>query len=46
MNINIREIETAEYNLLEDFLFEAIFIPEGAEKPRKALLKMRNYRFT
>lgn len=39
MNINIREIETAEYNLLEDFLFEAIFIPEGAEKPPKSIIE-------
>lgn len=29
----IRKMTAEEYPLLEDFLYEAIFIPEGAEKP-------------
>ncbi|WP_330366861.1 hypothetical protein [Butyrivibrio sp. WCD3002] len=27
----LREIRENEYDLLKDFLYEAIFIPEGAE---------------
>ena len=33
MNINIRKINGNEYKLLNDFLYEAIFIPEGVEAP-------------
>lgn len=39
MNYIIREIRSDEYNLLEDFLYEAIFIPEGVEKPPKEITK-------
>lgn len=35
----IREIRKDEYKLLEDFLYEAIFIPEGAEKPSRDIIK-------
>lgn len=38
-NIIIREIEKKEYNVLEDFLYEAIFIPEGFDKPSKDIIK-------
>lgn len=38
-NLVIREIRKDEYNLLEDFLYEAIFIPEGATKPTKEIIK-------
>lgn len=31
MNINIRKINGNEYKLLNDFMYEAIFIPEGVE---------------
>lgn len=37
MNYRIREIRTTEYPLLEDFLYEAIFIPEGAAAPPKSI---------
>lgn len=33
----IREIKKQEYNLLDDFLYEAIFIPEGVEVPSKEI---------
>ncbi len=33
MNYNIRKIREDEYSLLEDFIYEAIFIPEGVEPP-------------
>ncbi len=38
MNYNIRKIEVNEYALLEDFLYEAIFIPEGVEPPPKSII--------
>lgn len=34
----IREMNEAEYPLLEDFLYEAIFIPEGAEPPPRSII--------
>ena len=38
MNYNIRAIQTNEYALLEEFLFEAIFIPAGSEVPPRSIL--------
>jgi ribosomal protein S18 acetylase RimI-like enzyme len=38
MNISIREINSNEYNLLDDFLYEAIFIPEGVEAPPRDII--------
>ena len=38
MDYTIREIRTSEYPLLEDFLYEAIFIPDGAEPPPRSIL--------
>lgn len=38
MNYNIRKIREDEYNLLDDFIYEAIFIPEGAEPPPKSII--------
>ncbi len=38
-NLIIREITKNEYKLLEDFLYEAIFIPVGAEKPSKDIIE-------
>ena len=35
MNYIIRPIKKAEIKLLDDFLYEAIFIREGEEKPLK-----------
>lgn len=39
MEYKIREIKPKEYPLLEDFLYEAIFIPEGVEPPSKDITK-------
>ena len=38
MNCIIRKLEKSEYPLLRDFLYEAIFIPEGAEPPEKSIV--------
>ena len=38
MNYIIREIKETEYHLLNDFLYEAIFIPEGVEAPPKSII--------
>lgn len=38
MNYNIRKIEADEYALLNDFLYEAIFVPEGVEAPPKSII--------
>ncbi len=38
MDITIREIQKQEYPLLDDFLYEAIFISEGVEPPPKTII--------
>lgn len=38
MNYTIREINAAEYPLLEDFLYEAIFIPQEVEPPPRSII--------
>lgn len=38
MNYTIREMIPEEYSLLSDFLYEAIFIPEGVQKPDRAII--------
>ncbi|MDO5128125.1 MAG: GNAT family N-acetyltransferase [Eubacteriales bacterium] len=38
MNINIRQIKDNEYCFLDDFLYEAIFIPKGVEAPPKDII--------
>lgn len=38
MNYNIRKICEDEYKLLEDFIYEAIFIPDGVEPPPKTII--------
>ena len=35
----IRELDFDEYDVLEDFLYEAIFVPEGVEKPSRDILE-------
>ncbi len=40
MSINIRKMRESEYALLNDFLYEAIFIPEGAELPPKSIINV------
>ncbi len=39
MNYIIREISEKEYGLLETFLYEAIFVPEGMPAPPKSIIK-------
>lgn len=39
MDYQIREIEEKEYYLLEDFLYEAIFIPKGMNAPPKTIIR-------
>ncbi len=38
MDITIREIQKQEYSLLDNFLYEAIFVPEGIEPPPKTII--------
>ena len=37
MDISIREIQKQDYSLLDDFLYEAIFVPDGTEPPPKTI---------
>ncbi len=39
MDYRIREIRENEYYALSEFLYEAIFIPVGMEKPPKAIIE-------
>ena len=39
MDYKIREIIKSEYPILSDFLYEAIFIPEGMDKPPKSIIE-------
>lgn len=39
MDYRIREMKENEYSILSDFLYEAIFIPEGVEKPQKSIIE-------
>lgn len=38
MHYSIRELQKHEYPLLNDFLYEAIFIPKGVEPPPKSII--------
>ncbi len=38
MNVRIRKIQKQEYPLLDNFLYEAIFIPDGVEPPPKTII--------
>lgn len=38
MECQIRIIKDTEYNLLNEFLYEAIFIPEGIQPPPKSII--------
>lgn len=35
----LREIKESEYSLLKDFLYEAIFIPEGMQPPAREIIE-------
>ena len=37
-SIIVRELQPSEYKVLEDFLYEAIFIPEGVVPPPKSVI--------
>ena len=39
MNYVIRELKESEYGILDDFLYEAIFIPEGVSAPPRDIIK-------
>lgn len=39
MDYRIREIRQEEYAILDDFLYEAIFIPDGVEAPPKSIIR-------
>ena len=39
MDYKIREIRKNEYPILSDFLYEAVFIPEGMDMPPKSIIK-------
>lgn len=38
MEYTIREMTVPEYSLLNDFLYEAIFVPDGIEAPPKSII--------
>ena len=38
MEYTIRPLKSAEYRVLEDFLYEAIFIPEGVTPPPREII--------
>lgn len=38
MDYIVREIKADEYPLLSDFLYEAIFIPDGVEPPPRSIV--------
>ena len=37
-NLYIRELKENEYKILDNFLYEAIFIPKGTEKPPREII--------
>ncbi len=39
MNYRIRELLQEEYSLFENFLYEAIFVPEGMTAPPGSIIK-------
>lgn len=39
MEYLIREMQTSEYGLLDDFLYNAIFIPQGIAPPPKSIIQ-------
>ena len=40
MDYTIRKIKETEYPLLKDFLYEAIFLPDGIEAPPKSIVEI------
>ena len=44
MHSTVREIKEEEYALLENFLYEAIFVPEGRPAPPRSVLSLPELR--
>lgn len=40
MNYRIREMRHNEYSLLDDFLYEAIFVPDGMQPPPRTVIQL------
>ena len=40
MKYNIRPLKPTEYNILDIFLYEAIFIPDGVQPPPRDIIKL------
>ena len=40
MDVRIREIRKKEYPLLDDFLYDAVFVPEGTPPPPKSIMDL------
>ena len=40
MKYIIREINQTEYSILDDFLYEAIFIPDGSQPPERSIINL------
>lgn len=40
MNYRIRKIKSNEYELLDNFLYEAIFIPKGVDAPPREIINV------
>ena len=40
----LREMQKTEYDLLKEFLYEAIFIPEGVEPPARDIINLPELR--
>lgn len=38
MNYTVREMRLHEYKFLDEFLYEAIFVPDGMEPPSRAII--------
>ena len=44
MDCSIRKIRKSEYGILADFLYEAIFIPQGTEAPPRGIISQPELR--
>ena len=44
VEVKIRELKQGEEDLLKDFLYEAIFIPEGVEAPSRDIIELPELR--
>ena len=45
MSYSIREMRKEEYSLLSDFLYEAIYIPDGTAAPPKSVIAFPNCKY-